>query len=58
MEVISNCKETLLNAIRPCEMGVPLSEALVMEGNVHLIIDYLLKGEWKDLEFKYHALDG
>ena len=43
-------KETLLNAVRPCGMGVPSSEALDMSGSPHLTIGYLLKIGCGDLE--------
>ena len=43
-------KETPLSAVRPCGMGVPPSEALDMSGSLHLIIGYLLKIEYGNLE--------
>ena len=35
-----------------CKMDVPSSGGLDMNESLHLIIDYLLRGEWKDLESK------
>ena len=43
-------KETPLNAVRPCGMGVPPSEALYTSGSPHLTISYLLRIECRDLE--------
>ena len=43
-------KETPLNAVRPCRMGVPPSEALDMSGSLHLTIGYLLRIGCSDLE--------
>ena len=43
-------EETPLSAVRPCEMGVPPSEALDMSGSPHLTIGYLLRIGYGDLE--------
>ena len=42
----------LLSIVRPYEMDITPSLALEMCKSLHLIITYLLKGEWKDLESK------
>ena len=36
-------------------MGVPPNGALDMTRNLHLIISYLLRNEWEDLEFKLYG---
>ena len=41
--VMDGGEEIPLNAIRPCGMGVPPSEALDMSGSPHLIIGCLLR---------------
>ena len=46
-------EETLLNAIRLSEMGVSTNETLDMNGSLYIIIGYLLKGEWEDLESNF-----
>ena len=48
--IIDGGKETLLNTVRPCGMGVPLSEALDMSESPYLTIGYLLKIRCGDLE--------
>ena len=48
--VMGGGEETPLSAIRPCGMGVQLSEALDMNGSLHLTIDYLLWIRCGDLE--------
>ena len=53
MDVIHGDKETPLNAVKPCEMGVISSMTLDMYGSSHLIISNLLKDKQrKDLESK------
>ena len=48
--VTGGSEETLLSAIRPCGMGVPLSKALDMSESPHITIGYLLRIEYGDLE--------
>ena len=43
MEIMDGDGETLLNAFRACRMSVPPS--MTMNRSLHLIIDYLLKGD-------------
>ena len=43
-------EETPLSVVRPCRMGVPPSKALNMSGGLHLIIGYLLRIGYGDLE--------
>ena len=50
--ITSGSEEILLNAVRPCGMGVPPSEALDMSGSPHLTIGYLLRIGCGDLEFQ------
>ena len=45
MEIIGSSEETLLNVVRLYKMEAPPSRAFDMSGSLHLIIDYLLKGE-------------
>ena len=48
-------EEILLSVIRPSKMRVLPNEALNMNESPHLIISYLLRGEWEDLESKYYG---
>ena len=48
--VTSGDEESLLSAVRPYGMGVLSSEALDMNGSLHLTIGYLLRFECRDLE--------
>ena len=50
MKITCDIEKILLNVIRPCEMRVPLSRALNMNGSMHLIIDNLLRSECKGFE--------
>ena len=43
-------KEIPLSTVRPCRMGIPLSEALDISGSPHVTIDYLLRIKCGDLE--------
>ena len=56
MVVTSGGEETPLCAVRPCGMGIPPNEALDTSVHLHLTIDYLLKGECKDLESQVSGL--
>ena len=58
MGVMHGGGETLLSAVRLCEMGVTPRKALDMYGSPHLTILYLLRGEQGDLEDKSRAWIG
>ena len=47
--------KTPLRAITLCRMGVLPNGALNMSESLHLTINYLLRDEQKDLEFKPHG---
>ena len=49
MEVISSGDEIPLSTVRLGGMEIPLSEALNMNGSLHLTIGYLLKDEREKL---------
>ena len=51
----SGGKETLPSAVRPYRMEVPPNETLNMNRSPCLINDYLLIGEYGDLEFKSYG---
>ena len=50
--ITSGSEKIPLNAVRPCGMRVPPSEALDMSGSPHLTIGYLLRIGCGDLEFQ------
>ena len=45
-------EETLLSKVRLCGMGVPPNKALDTSKSLHLIIGYLLRVDYGDLEFQ------
>ena len=51
MRVTCDGSETPISAVRPNGMRVPPNEALDTSGSSHLIIDYLVRIECRDLEF-------
>ena len=52
MGIMGGGGETLLSTIRVYGMGIPPSGTLNTNGSLYLIIGYLLKDEYEDLEFK------
>ena len=52
MEIKGGGRKTILHVVRLCRMDVPSSGSLNMNESLYLIIGYLLKHEWKDLESK------
>ena len=54
MKVMHGGDGTLLNVVRPCGMVVIPRKALDMYGSLHLTIPYLLRGEQRGLEDKFH----
>ena len=51
IKVMGDGGKTLLNVIRPCGMGVSLSEALGISRSLHLTVGYLMN-ELEDLDSK------
>ena len=52
--VMGDGGETPLSMIRSCQINVPPNGALNMNESPHLIIGYLLRGEYAELKSKFY----